>query len=322
MNKVRRFSALAGSTAIALLLGTSVVLAEEVCVDGNTAVGIKNLEVLTDGLGRIIVDVDFRYETGYTVYGSGLDNFPFTGGNREEDAFVMMAAINDALDDRNPVPDSAGQPGQNTYFIGVEEEQEGSAGVIAAVGGENLTDFWEACTFIHDCTVGVTVREADQRWTYADLRTAEGGSCDNAPPPPDDPPPTSFNIVPCITGSWFLLARDGEGYNIEILETGLDPAQMLAFHYTYDDEGNQVYLIGQGFVDGDTAVLPTLITSGPVYGDDYDPTDVVREDWGTLTFTFTSKDTGTVLRESTMAGFGTTEVDIERLSYVEGLACP
>jgi len=320
VNKVRRFSALAGSTAIALLLGTSVVLAEEVCVDGDTAVAIKDLELNTDQYGTVKVNVDFRYETGWTVYGSGLDDFPFTGGNAEEDAFVMMAAINDALDDRNPVPDSAGQPGQNTYFIGVEEEQEGSAGVIAAVGGENLTDFWEACTVLHDCVVGVTVREADQRWTYADLRRAEGGSCGNAPPPPDDPPPTSFNIIPCITGSWYLPARDGEGYNIEITGSGLN-LDMLAYFYTYDEAGNQMYVVGAGDVEGDTAVVPVVVTSGPSYGDDYDMNDLVRDPWGTLTFKFTSKDTGTVERAST-TGFGTTTEDIIRLTSVSGLSCP
>jgi len=322
MNNMNRHSVLtAGSIAMFLLLGTSVSLAEEVCLDGDTVMGIKNLEVVTDQYGTVNIDVDFRYETGYTVYGSDLSNFPFTNQNLEEDAFATMAQINEVLTTNNPVPGSAGQPGQDTYYIGVESETELGETVIAAVGSENVGGFWDPCAG-ENCLAGTAVLEADQRFTYADLNGASGGRCDNVPPPPDDPPPTSFNIVPCITGSWFLLARDGEGYNIEILETGLDPAQMLAFHYTYDDEGNQVYLIGQGFVDGDTAVLPTQITSGPVYGDDYDPTDVVREDWGTLTFTFTSKDTGTVLRESTMAGFGTTEVDIERLSYVEGLACP
>jgi hypothetical protein len=49
--------------------------------------------------------------------------------------------------------------------------------------------------------------------------------------------------------------------------------------------------------------------------------DVLREDWGTLTFKFTSKDTGSVVRDSTM-GFGTTTVDFVRLTYVTGLTCP
>ena len=49
--------------------------------------------------------------------------------------------------------------------------------------------------------------------------------------------------------------------------------------------------------------------------------DLDREDWGTLTFTFTSKDTGTVKRASTMGEFGTTTEDIVRLTSVTGLTC-
>ena len=96
---------------------------------------------------------------------------------------------------------------------------------------------------------------------------------------------------------------------------------MLAYFYTYDDAGNQMYLVGSGEVDGDTAVVPVVVTSGPSYGDDYDKDDLVRETWGTLTFTFTSKDTGTVERASTM-GFGTTTEDIVRLTSATGLECP
>jgi len=81
-----------------------------------------------------------------------------------------------------------------------------------------------------------------------------------------------------------------------------------------------MWLVGSGPANGDTAVVPVQVTSGAVYGDDFDPTDVLKEDWGTLTFKFTSKDTGTVERASTM-GFGTTTVDIIRLTSVTGLSC-
>ena len=322
MNKVRRFSALAGSTAIALLLGTSVVLAEEVCVDGDTAVAIKDLELNTDQYGTVKVNVDFRYETGWTVYGSGLDDFPFTGGNAEEDAFVTMEQINDALNRGGLIPDSAGRPDQNTYWIGVEEETEVGQGFIAGVSGANYgSTTWGPCdeSGAENCLLGVGIKEADQYATYADLSLADGTSCGNEPPV-DPPPAGSFDIIPCITGSWYLPARDGEGYNIEITGSGLN-LDMLAYFYTYDEAGNQMYVVGAGDVEGDTAVVPVVVTSGPSYGDDYDMNDLVRDPWGTLTFKFTSKDTGTVERAST-TGFGTTTEDIIRLTSVSGLSCP
>lgn len=82
-----------------------------------------------------------------------------------------------------------------------------------------------------------------------------------------------------------------------------------------------MYLVGSGPVDGDTAVVPVVVTSGPVYGDAFDKDDVVRETWGTLTFTFTSCNEGSVVRAST-TGFGTTTESFIRLTSVTGLTCP
>lgn len=318
MKQMKKLSVLAaGSIAIGLQLFSSMALAEEVCLDGDTVIGIKDLEAVTDQYGAINIDVDFRYATGYEIYGSGLDNFPFTAGNKEEDIIAVSAQINNALGANNPVPGSAGQPGQDVYFIGAEEE----TGLLAAYGSENLTgNFWDPCTMANDCIAGAAVLQPDQRFTYADLSKAAGGSCGNAPPDPGEPPTTSYPIAPCITGSWYLPARDGEGYNIEIIGSSLDP-QLLAYFYTYDEDGNQMWLVGSGPANGDTAVVPVQVTSGPVYGAGYDPDDVLREDWGTLTFKFATKDSGSVERASTM-GFGTDTVDIIRLTYVTGLTCP
>ena len=120
-----------------------MALAEEVCLDGDTAIGIKDLQVPTELHGVLTMDVDFRYETGFQAYGSGLDNFPFNGGNAEEDVLSTMVSINNALGAINPVQESAGTPSEDVYFIGVEEETEGGAGLVVAVGSENLSgDHW------------------------------------------------------------------------------------------------------------------------------------------------------------------------------------
>jgi len=327
MKSMKSLSILAArSIAVGLLLSASIAQAEEqVCVDGDTATGIKDLLLNTTEFGNVNVDVDFRYDTGWSVYGSDLGKFPFNGGNAEEDALLAMKAINDALnafgDGPEEVPAFAGQPDQNTYWIGVEEETGLGEAAIAAVGGANYgSTAWGPCeeSGATRCILGVGIVGADKSATYAALSKAQGGACGNKPPP--EPPTGSFDIIPCITGSWYLMARDGEGYNVEVIGPELEP-KLLAYFYTYDDAGNQMWLVGSGPVDGDTAVVPVQVTSGPVYGEAYDPNDVVRENWGTLTFTFTSKDTGTVARSSTM-GYGTTTYDIERVSSVTGLACP
>jgi hypothetical protein len=326
VKQIKKLSNLAtAAIAFGLLLSTSLVQAEaKVCTDGDTVTGIKGLDTVTDTYGPKTIDVDFIHATGYEIYGSGL-NLPWNELYVETDPLSVLASINNALTAENPVPDFAGQSGKNIYYIGAEEETQGPAGLIAAFGGENITgELWKPCEEEsgNECAIGVAILKADQRFVYADLKTAvTGADCAGGGPPDETDPPTgSYNIVPCISGSWFLQARDGEGYVIEILGPSLEP-EMLAYFYTYDDAGNQMWMLGQGFADGDTAVLPVQVTSGPVYGDAYDPDDVLREDWGTLTFKFTSKDTGTVVRASTM-GFDTTTVDIERLSSLTGLVCP
>ena len=320
MRKMKRFTALAaGSIAICMTLGTSTALAQEVCVDGETVIGIKNLEVATDTYGLIDIDVDFRYTTGFEIYGSDLNDLPFGDPVfAEEDAGAVELQINNTLDLLAPnVPDFAGQPGENAYFIGLEGEVELGKGLLGVWGSENTTgDFWDPCTELNDCILGVGALGGEQRATFADLSRASGGTCTGSPPP--DPGP-GYTIVPCITGSWYDPARDGEGYNIEITGSSLDP-QVLAYFYTYDENGDQMWLVGSGPADGDTAVVPVQLISGPVYGDGYDPDDRVIQDWGTLTFTFDTKDTGSVVRAST-TGFGTTTEDIFRLTYVTGLTC-
>ncbi len=315
MKQIKKLSVLAaGSIAIGLQLGTSIALAEEeVCLDGDTVIGIKGLVVTTDEFDTKTMDVDFRHTTGFDVYGFELDNFPFNSVTGEEDAGLTNLAINNALDAESPVPVSVGQPGQDSYYIGVEGEVEFGVGLVGAYGSENLTGgFWDPCTDVNNCLFGVAVLPADERFTYADLSQASGSGCDNAPGP-------SFNITPGITGSWFDPTRDGEGFNVEVIGSTLEP-QFLAYFYTYDDSGNQMWLTGVGAVNGDTSAVPMTVTSGTVFGPGFDPDDVVRDDWGTITFTFSSCNAGTA--EYTSTNFGSGTFNIERLTSVSGATCP
>ena len=79
----------AGPIAVCLLLGTNMAVAQEVCLDGDTVIGIKGLDVLTDQYDSVTIDVDFTYSTGYEVYGSGLTDFPFDTVNKEEDVIAV-----------------------------------------------------------------------------------------------------------------------------------------------------------------------------------------------------------------------------------------
>ena len=169
------FSALAaGALAAGLSLGTSLTqAAPTVILDGTTVTRIENLGVPDDQGGTTFYDVDFRFATAYTVYGSGLDGFPFNGLNAEEDAFAVLVSINEALDANIPVPSSAGVPSQGIYYIGAEED----SGAVAAVGGEFLgAAGWEACQ-PPNCIAGTSVLPANDSVTYADLSPAGSDPC-------------------------------------------------------------------------------------------------------------------------------------------------
>ena len=121
MKKMKNLLALAiSSMAAFLLLGSSMAQAQEaqdICLDGDTVTGIKGLNVLTKSYGGLAIDVDFRYVTAYDIYGLDLDQVPFLPPWQEADSLAVVRFINDALNINSPVPDSAGQADQNTYYV-------------------------------------------------------------------------------------------------------------------------------------------------------------------------------------------------------------
>jgi hypothetical protein len=316
MKQMKKLSALTASMAIGLLLGTSMVQAAEVCYDGDIVTGIKSLDVFTETYEEITIDVDFVNATGFEIYGSELKNLPYgTGTLAAQDALATVAAINNAINAISGVPDWVEISGKKNYYIGTEGEEEYGFGSVGAVGGENVTGGeWKRCneSSIERCIGSVAILPAADHFIYADLTTADGNDCGNAPP-------DSFPITPGITGSWYDPTHGGEGFNIEVIGDTLDPL-LLVYFFTYDDSGNQMWLTGVGDIDGGTAVVPLEVTSGPVFGDDFNPEDVVSEVWGTLTLTFISCGAGSASYVST--NFGDGSFNIERLTSISGLTCP
>lgn len=115
---------------------------------------------------------------------------------------------------------------------------------------------------------------------------------------------------------WHNPQRSGEGWMLEIL----DQEQANVYWYTYDDFGNQRWLTGQGFIEGDSILFPDmLVTSGGRFGPDFDPEAVVREVVGELRLTFDDCTTG----QAEYQMFGQAgSIAIERLSATMAIDCP
>ena len=132
-----------------------------------------------------------------------------------------------------------------------------------------------------------------------------------------DPQPLRPAITPGFSGSWYNPNEDGQGFLLEILPD----RRLTAYWFTYDvSGGKQRWIVGEGPILGDSAVVDAIMTRGGTFGPRFDPAAVERQPWGTLTFSFANCTQGSV---DYAAGnnFGSGSVQIERLTALAGLEC-
>ena len=126
------------------------------------------------------------------------------------------------------------------------------------------------------------------------------------------------NIVkPEITGAWYNPQRSGEGILVEIL----DGDRALVTWYTYDQMGQQMWMLGVGEIENNTiSNMSMTITHGAKFGNDFLASDVIRETWGTMDLEFFSCNSAKLIYNSA-TGFGSGEIDITRLTSIQNHSC-
>ena len=126
-------------------------------------------------------------------------------------------------------------------------------------------------------------------------------------------------IVPAFTGSWYDPAQSGHGLFVEVLPNNL----FLAAWLTFNPAGTeQVWIVGVGDYSGNTAKINSVVQpTGGRWIPNFDPTRIVNNAWGTLTFTFDDCNHGRV-DYSSVRGYGTGTMNLTRLTQPAGLACP
>lgn len=127
-------------------------------------------------------------------------------------------------------------------------------------------------------------------------------------------PPLSF-----VSGSWFDISHDGEGFTIHALPDG----RVIVYWYSFDSQGNQRWFIGVGNVDDDNRIVinDVTTTSNAQFGNAFNPDDVVRTLWGEVIFELAC-DTGTVTYDSIDPEFGSGALNLIRLTSIDGVNCP
>jgi len=137
----------------------------------------------------------------------------------------------------------------------------------------------------------------------------------------------AIGLNPGLTGNWRGGSdRDGEGFSVEIGSSNGKLALISQF-YTYDNFGNQVWLLATGpIATGTSVTVDVFITEGPMWGSDFDPVAVDTIEWGSATFTFLSCSAGSVALKPNQAmknqGFSDIGYDLRRDLMKSVIQCP
>ena len=128
------------------------------------------------------------------------------------------------------------------------------------------------------------------------------------------------------SGQWYNPARDGEGFYVEIIDTGGN-LQISVAMYSYDDAGNQLWLIGNVPIGENDigAAVPVYLVEGPVWGPMYDPADRTGLDapFGTITVRFPTCDSAlfSIQTDSTQTSLQSGSYSLVRLTELVSVDC-
>ena len=118
-----------------------------------------------------------------------------------------------------------------------------------------------------------------------------------------------------ISGSWFDPAHDGEGLVIELYA----PDSVLVYWFTYGLDEGQAWLFGLGkIVDSQIVMDPVYAPTGPSFGPDFDPADLMLNESGSLQLRV---DCNGIDYDYELGAFGNGARSVGRLTLLAGAQC-
>ena len=151
-------------------------------------------------------------------------------------------------------------------------------------------------------------------------RSAKMSPSDSMTPPP-------ILLGGYMSGNWYNPSQGGHGFQLELTSTH----EMIAIWFVYTPDGSgQSWIYAESFWDPtkSTVTLPAIILTGARFPPNFNSADVHRQQpqgWGTITFSFSDCNHGTVSWHSDAAGYNNandTPLPISRLTDIDGASCP
>ena len=126
---------------------------------------------------------------------------------------------------------------------------------------------------------------------------------------------SSNALLSGLSGSWYLPARNGEG----IVFQTIAPGRAFAYWFTYNQAGEQAWFFGFGSIkDGKLVLDQVYAPTGPKFGPDYDPDDLVLNEWGSLDFNLSCSGFSYSYESE---GFGSGQREVQNLSRIGQTRC-
>lgn len=124
-----------------------------------------------------------------------------------------------------------------------------------------------------------------------------------------------FEISDNVSGIWYKSDQSGHGLQIEVINLNGIKA-VLAAWYVYS-EGEPIWLIGVGEINGNEVDIDLNITSNtgfPVA--DFDASDIIQSPWGSIKLVFDTDQTGQLIWSSILPEFNNGSMAVERLTQI------
>jgi hypothetical protein len=123
------------------------------------------------------------------------------------------------------------------------------------------------------------------------------------------------------TGQWYNPARNGEGFYIEIIDTG-SGNQIGVAMYSYDADGDPLWVVGNVVIGANDEIvaIPVFEFNGPVWGSGYDPDDLNTIPFGTITVRFPNCDSA-LFSVQPDGALQAGDYTLVRLTSIEGVDC-